>query len=646
MYLGVDYYPEHWDPSLIDADLERIVEMNANIIRIGEFAWHMMETNEGEYDFSYFDEFIKKAKAKGLKIMFGTPTATFPAWLAKKYPSILSEDEFGHKRHFGGRRQYCFNSEVYLAKATQITEKLVAHYKDEEAIISWQVDNEFGHEGSHMCYCDKCQDEFRNYLSNKYESIDELNETYGTIFWGQTYNNFNEIPAPKPTITTQNPSLRMDWINFRDYSINRFGKVLIDAIKANRREDQEVTHNFFGGSFNLAYDQNTMSEELDFVSFDNYPVWGGLREPLEPAEIALILDYVRGLKNENFWIVEEIMGAQGHDAIGYLPRPKQAQMWAYQAMAHGCENMMFFRYRGMTRGQEQFCFGIVDHDNTTGRKYHEVQEFFAHISTHKDAVKSKIKNDVAFLYDFNNNWSWKIQQQTSEFEIYNEVKRLYRSFFDLNVGCDVISTDKDLSDYKVVVIPVMKVMKPELVEKIEAFIKEGKTVIFTFRTGVKDASNNVYFEKPLPGLVDHMVGANVVEHEPLQEGQECVIKGVDGTNGEIGVWRDFLKPTTADVLYTYDDQFYSEFAAITKNEYKGGHVYYVGGGVDEATALNIMKQITDERGIETKESPKHLEVVTRIVDGKETHFVINHTSETLKWEDIEVAPYHVKIVEA
>ena len=68
MYLGVDYYPEHWDKSMIDEDLDNILELNCNVIRIGEFAWHMMESTEGNFDFSYFDRVIEKAKQKGLKV--------------------------------------------------------------------------------------------------------------------------------------------------------------------------------------------------------------------------------------------------------------------------------------------------------------------------------------------------------------------------------------------------------------------------------------------------------------------------------------------------------------------------------------------------------------------------------------------------
>ena len=164
MYLGVDYYPEHWNEDMLEEDLNNIVELGSNVIRIGEFAWHMMEKEEGLFDFSYFDHVINEAKKKGLKIIFGTPTATMPAWLAKKHPDVLGEFEDNTKRVFGGRRQYCFNSKTYHKYSKIIIKELANHFKDEEGIVAWQIDNEFGHEGSDLCYCDLCKKEFNEYL--------------------------------------------------------------------------------------------------------------------------------------------------------------------------------------------------------------------------------------------------------------------------------------------------------------------------------------------------------------------------------------------------------------------------------------------------------------------------------------------------
>ncbi|ERJ13100.1 beta-galactosidase [Haloplasma contractile] len=647
MYLGVDYYPEHWDIFMIDDDLIRMKEMGVNIIRIGEFAWHLMEQTEGNFDFSMFDYVIKKAEEYNLDIMFGTPTATFPAWLAKKHPSILSEDQFGNVRVFGGRRQYCFNSKHYLEYSLKIVKKLVEHYKGEKRIKHWQIDNEFGHEGSDLCYCKQCEKAFQNYLKQRYLTIDQVNETYGTIFWGQTYNDFSEIPVPKPTITTHNPTLKLDWARFRSYSINEFAKKHIELVRKLKGKHQKVTHNFFGGFFDKCYDQNEMSRQLDYVSYDNYPVWGGLKEPITPAHIAMTHDYIRGLKQDNYWIVEELMGAQGHDVIGYLPRPNQAKMWSYQAMAHGCNNLLYFRWRGMTKGAEQFCFGIIDHDNEKGRKYEEVKSFFNDIKNHKDIIDSKINADIAVLYDFDNIWSWKSQQQSKEFNFTNELLRLYSPFYELNTTIDVLSIEKDFNNYKVVVLPVMQIINEELKHRIDLYLQNGGTVIFSYRAGIKNRDNNINFEEIIPCQVREMTGIRIKEVESLQHGQEVTITGVglyEGKVGVCGVWRDLIIPETAEVLYQFTDKFYGTHACITRNQYKNGTVYYIGGGVDSTILNELAEEIVINQSIPYISSEAGLEVYRREHNRSQWLIVTNHTAENKTYNSYTFKPYESRII--
>ena len=255
MYLGVDYYPEHWKSEMLEEDLNNIVELGSNVIRIGEFAWHMMEREEGVFDFSYFDNIINEAKKKGLKVIFGTPTATMPAWLAKKHPDVLGEFEDNTKRVFGGRRQYCFNSKTYYKYTEKIIRELANHFKNEEAIVAWQIDNEFGHEGSDICFCNECKESFRKYLREVYNNdINKLNETWGTIFWSQTYNEFDEIPIPAKTITTHNPSLRMEWERFRSLSVENYAKFQVDLLKDILGEKSVIIHDFSGGYFDKSFD--------------------------------------------------------------------------------------------------------------------------------------------------------------------------------------------------------------------------------------------------------------------------------------------------------------------------------------------------------------------------------------------------------
>lgn len=646
MWLGVDYYPEQWDISLLDDDLDTIVELGCNVIRIAEFSWHLMEKKEGEYDFSFFDKVIEHAKGKGLRVIMGTPTATIPAWLAKKEPSILSEFEGGKKRTFGGRHVYCFNSPVMYEYSEKIIRKLVEHYKDEEAIVAWQIDNELGHEGSDVCYCPQCQKAFQNYLSDAFKGdIDELNETYGTTFWSQEYNDFSEIPTPMETITTHNPALRLDWERFRSKSIVDFADFQTDLIKE-IAPNAVVIHDFPGGGLGKHVDYSKVAKKLDLVAYNNYPVWGGQKEPIPPHEIAFGLDYMRGLKKQNFWITEAIMGAQGHDVTGYSPRPNQAKMWSYQGFAHGCDSMMYFRYRGATKGAEQFCYGIIDADNIKRRKFYEVQSCFSEIIKYKESLEKPVKSEVAIVYDYDSLAAFRIQKQSILLECQVEMQKFYKTFYDENVSVDVIPEDYDLSQYKVVILPQIIIGKPEFRDKVQSFVKNGGTAILTYRSSVKDVHNNLLFGEIIPVGYSEFAGVVLEETESLQEGQEFPIIGqgsMAGKQGVGGIFRDMLKVTDAEVLYHYGDTFYDEFAAVTRKKQGAGVIYYIGCGLDSETMKDLMSQIMIDNQIATEYSEEGVEICYRGDENNRIRMVMNHNGYAAADGDTILQPYESRI---
>lgn len=649
MWLGVDYYPEQWDASLLEQDLDTIVELGCNVIRIAEFSWHLMEKQEGQYDFSFFDRVIEKAKERNLKVIMGTPTATIPAWLAKKHPDILSEFEGGKKRAFGGRHVYCFNSPHMYAYSEKIIRKLVEHYKDEESIVAWQIDNEIGHEGSDVCYCENCQKAFQTYLSKKFAGdMDALNETYGTTFWSQEYNTFDEIPTPSETITTHNPALRQDWERFRSQSIVDFMAFQAKLIKEIAPE-AVVMHDFPGGGLGKHVDYSKVAKTLDQAAYNNYPVWGGQKEPIAPHEIAFALDYIRGLKGENFWITEAIMGAQGHDVTGFLPRPNQAKMWSYQSMAHGADSLMYFRYRGATKGAEQFCYGIIDADNVKRRKFYEVQSFFHDIIKYREAMEAPVKNEAAIVYDYDSLASFRIQRQSILLDPAAEMQKFYKAFYDQNVGVDVIPEDREFSFYKVVILPQMIITKPEMEEKVEAFVKNGGTVIVTYRHAVKDADNNVPFGETLPVHYNALAGLTVEETESLQDYDAFPVVGsgvFEGVEGTGGIFRDMIQVQDAEVLFRYADTFYQEFAAVTRKQTGKGTLYYVGCGLEEKITKLLMEQVMRDCHFQMVPSEEGLEIVTRGNEKQKVTMYINHNAKEVTYGDMTLAPFACKILEA
>lgn len=643
MLLGVDYYPEQWESARMEADMDRILELGGNVIRIGEFAWHRMEPEEGRFDFSYFDGVIAMAKAKGLQVILGTPTATPPAWLIHKYPDILSQFENGASRAFGGRHVACYSHETYRAYCAKIITRLAQHYKGEPAIIAWQIDNELGHEGSDQCWCPRCRASFQQFLREKFGGdIRALNETYGTAFWSQEYNNFDEIPLPAPTITTHNPALRLDWERFCSEKLHSFAQFQAELLRK-IIPGAVVMHDFPGGGLGKHADYSALAGTLDRVAYNNYPVWGGQKEPLPPSEIAFGLDYIRGLKGENFWITEAIMGAQGHDVTGFLPRPDQAKLWSWQGMAHGCEGLLYFRYRGATKGAEQFCYGILDADNVPRRRFYEVQRFFNEVRPYESVLTTPVHSDAAILYDYDSLSSFRIQQQSLLLDCEAEMKRLHGVLFRAGQSVDVIPASRDFSGYRLVIIPNMIVTDPDFTDRLKAYVAGGGVAVVTYRTAVKDRDNNLVFGKTIPVDLCDLLGLFVEETESVQE-YHCIPLAGETGSGTAGIFRDMIVPQGAQTLWRYDDPFYRRYAAITRNSWGKGTVYYVGTTPDQAILNRVIGQAMEAAGLESLALPDGVESVVRGSGEARVRILLNHNETTVCALGQELAPFQVKVL--
>ena len=227
---GVDYYPEHWSEKMWEEDARRMKESGVNTVRIGEFGWAIFEPEEGKFDFALFDRAIAVLAKYGIKVIFGTPTATPPKWLTHKYPEVLYAFDNKQLSNDQTRRHYNYNSPVYRRFSRRIVEKLSEHYKDEKNIIGWQIDNEFNNENPEA-WSESDRSAFRVWLRQKYQTLDNLNERWGTVFWSQTYTDWEQIDLPFRASSLQNPSLMLDYKRFISDSVESYMNEQIEIIR-------------------------------------------------------------------------------------------------------------------------------------------------------------------------------------------------------------------------------------------------------------------------------------------------------------------------------------------------------------------------------------------------------------------------------
>lgn len=663
---GVDYYPEHWPEKQWKKDAIQMQEMGIELVRMGEFSWHKFEPVSGEFCFSWLDEAITILGEHGIKTVLGTPTAAPPAWLISANPQILPVDENGIQKGFGGRHHDCQSNSVYRKYIRRIVSAIAIHYKDNPDVVGWQIDNELGNSHEELCMCDSCRKAFQTWLETKYRSIGVLNQRWGTVFWSQNYDSFQQIPVPRKTPTEHSPSLLLDWKRFCSDLVVDFAKEQIEIIRATC-PGHFITHNFMGIHPKTNYFK--LSEGLDFVSNDQYPTGYYFDKPQEPSQLAAYLDFMRGLKKKNFWMMELQAGATGGKYIGKTPEPGQLKLWALQCIAHGADTIVFFRWRTCLFGTEQYWHGILPHNGIPGRRYEELKEMMQQTGRIMEDIQGIVpRSQVALLYDYDAQWAFQIQPLHPELAYTSQVLAYYKGFFEKGIPVDFISDSGNLENYTLAVAPLDLFMTEQKADQYKDYVKSGGTLILTMRTGVKDACNVCLDQGSLPCMLEELTGVSVKDYDCLIYGEKAPVKWIgDDLHAEnkkelAGCkWVDVLEVNEAQILAVFETGFYQGRAVVTCHSYGKGAVYYVATEPEEELLSVLLHHIGQKHKWNAclgSDQEEGVELAVRPGKKKDYLFVLNHTREEKafhvdeEWKSIEankrmkesmLMPYESKI---
>ena len=624
-YFGVDYYPEHWPEERWPEDARLMAEAGFNVVRLAEFAWVKMEPHDGQYDFTWLDRAIEVLAARGIKVILGTPTASPPAWLMAKYPDLYLVRDDGTPWTYGNRREYCPNNPTYHDYTRRIVTAMAEHYAGHPAVIGWQIDNEFGD----RCYCPLCNRAFQDWLRRRYGTLDNLNEKWGTIFWGHTYSEWSQIPLPLTTCRSANPGLWLDFYRFASDSYVKYQQMQIDILR-HMCPGHVITHNLMG----FKYDKINyfdLAKGLDVVSWDNYPrtQWS-MQAAVDPSTAAIAADTMRGLKGKNIWVMEQQAGPGGWEVVSVMPRPGELRLWAYQSIAHGADAIIFFRWRTARFGTEEYWHGLLYHDGRPTRRYDEVKRMGTEIKRAGDViVGSTIKARAAIIHSYDSRFAFQIQPNNPKFSYPGHVQHVYRALFRRNIPVDMVSPTADLSRYKLVAAPALHIVTAEIADNLRRYVEQGGTLILTPRSGVKDEANAVV-NAPLPGLLADLCGMTVEEYDSLPEGVTQPLQfTIPARPDQVArVWYDVLAPQGAQVIARYTQDYYKGKPAITLNTYGKGRVLYVGVFGNDPLYETFMSWLLASVGVEgVLSAPEGVEVAERWQGNRRLLFVLNHTEQ-------------------
>ena len=635
---GADYYPEQWNDEDRARDPELMRAAGFNCVRMGDYGWARIEPEAGRYDFSFFDAQIERLAAEKIYTILCTPTAGPPRWLTTANPEMLRLNAAGRPVDAGSRYRACFCSPFNRERARVLVAALAEHYRQNDAVIGWQVDDGYSND-IRECSCEDCRVQFRAYLRRTYGTVDGLNRAWGTAFWSGNYTSFDQVDAPRALgAEPPNPAHTLDYTRFLASEMAAFNHEQVQILR-DARTDWWITHNFVP----TPRDFLRMTADLDFAGFDFHPMF--LPSGDRAAAGASRLDTIRSFGG-NFLVTGLQSGpASGGDFLQDTPHPGQMRLSAYQTIAHGADGVLHFPFRTARAGAGQYWGGVVGHDNYAGGRYEEVCREGREFSLLGPLLLGSTPDpEVGILLD---RYLSEMSHAPISLGLPSHAEcaeAVHRAFFESPYSAGYVNPEDSFASFKLIVLAGVPILSNDLVRRITTFVEMGGTLLVTSRSGIKDGNGNLLAE-PAPGPLAALCGIRVreftrVNHPDLSPNVILLSAAAGGAAGRPGgeqpalrqnEWIECLEPTTAEILGTWEDMPYAGCAGLTLNRVGMGRVIYLGTLPSATNVRPLLFPLAGEANLLPTVAAKAsgIEIAVRRNGTEKFLFVLNHTDETI-----------------
>lgn len=631
---GGDYNPDQWldYPDILKDDLRLMKLANVNTMTVGIFAWSALEPTEGNYNFEWLDKIIDDVYNQGGRVILATPSGARPAWMSEKYPEVLRTNDRREKMLHGGRHNHCFSSPIYREKTQKMNYKLAERYGNHPALIMWHVSNEY----SGDCHCELCQENFRDWLKNKYKTIENVNKAWWGPFWSHTYTDWSQIESPSSIGENAVHGLNLDWKRFvTDQTIDFYeneAKPLRELTP-----NVPITTNFMADTDDLipfqSLNYDKFSKHVDILSWDCYPAWHNDWETTKDlaTKVGFINDLYRSLKQQPFLIMECTPSGVNWHNVNKAKRPGMHTLASMQLLAHGSDSVLYFQWRKSRGSSEKFHGAVVDHDNSEeNRVFKEVSQVGEILDKIKEIKGSMKQSKVAIIYDWENDWALKDAQGFGkESRRYPQtLQSHYKYFWNKNISVDVVTPQQDLSKYSLVVAPMMYMMTEETMDRFRDYVKNGGVLVGSYLSGLVNETDLTYLGG-WPKTLQEIYGIDMKEIDTLYPKDKNIIK-FGNESFEVVDYCTIIEAKEAEVLAKYEEDFYKNTPAITKNKLELGTAYFIGARTNqdflETFYDNIVKDLgTNEVGDFVCQDGISIQV--RESKDAKYYFVMNFTEE-------------------
>lgn len=498
------------------ADLQQIKDLGFNTVRTW-VEWQRVEPREGEYHFENLRLLMRLADEVGLKVFIQVYADSAPEWLGSQFSDAKFTTQSGVRVEPQAAPGYCVDhAGVHDAMMNFYTETAkVANEFDnfygwdlwsEPHIINWSnIDHV---QNAQFCYCSYTQARFRNWLKDKYETLDNLNTA-----WHWSFNTWNQVSPPRfSTILSYT-----DYIDWKTFIYEKLQEDLGDRYEAVRIADTEhvITSHAAVSSIIIsphmgegATDDFLMADAVDYYGVSIYPKHNHPERHWPAWRVMNMMDFSRSANiDNNGWYVGEMQAGKGTIAllIGDPVTSGDHNVWAWTAISKGARGINIYAYIPMSSGYESGGYGLINQDGSMTDRAYNAGKIAQTVTKNKDLfLKSKpVPSEVAIVY---NPLSQMVggAQRRSDYPggHHDSLIGYYRVFAENNIPVDFIHRkdleNKDLTQYKLVILPWSMMLTDEAAEGVKRFVENGGYAVAEARTAWNDERG--YASERIPGM--------------------------------------------------------------------------------------------------------------------------------------------------
>ncbi len=360
------------------------------------------------------------------------------------------------------------------------------------------------------------------------------------------------------------------------------------------------------------------------------------------------MNVYRSIKPDKaYWLTETGSGALDPNRP---PKDDQFRAWAWSSLAHGAEAHMIFRWRTALSGHEQELQGILEHSGEPRHRYQAVQRCFIELRDLWPQLKDLPfpKAPVAIIQDYHTYWAYESSRVFKLVDYAGLIYRIHKMLYDANIVTDFIPPGRDLTRYKMVILPSTVMISSEFAAQLSTFVENGGLLLGMGQVGMRDTNDN-YLPYAGPDHLQDLLGVQIeggmylnshVGPDEALISPRYKIRRVNlplqgildsrDVGGNAQMWAADLTLRGGKSLLNFSSDTYKGQPAIVEKTTGAGKSVYLGAiQVSDALFCQIMDYVIGLANIQKGlVVPEYVELIQR----GDVIFIINHRDEAVRVE--------------